>query len=711
MIYTSVPELFCRFRRNPAPRFPECWLILVRVSSGEPYPLGATFDGSGVNFSLFSSVARRVELCLFDEHRRETRCDLPEMTALCWHGYVPGLRAGQHYGFRVHGPWEPVSGVRCNPTKLLLDPYSRCIQGRLRWHEALFAHHFIDPEHSRNDLDSARYVPRSVVIDPTFDWENEKPLRTRWDMTVIYEAHLRGLTMCHPDIPAELQGTYLGLAHPAAINHLKTLGATAIELMPVQQFVHDLYLLEQGLRNYWGYNTIGFFAPHNEYSTCGGDAGQQVREFKQMVKALHSAGLEVILDVVYGHTAEGNHLGPVLSFKGIDNAAYYRLVQNDRFYYMDYTGTGNSLNMCQPNVLQLLMDSLRYWVTEMHVDGFRFDLASTLARGLHDVDRLSAFFDVIQQDPIVSQVKLIAEPWDVSDGGYQLGNFPPLWSEWNGRFRDCVRDYWRGADHALNEFAYRISGSPDLYETAGRLPSASINFVTSHDGFTLEDLVCYNEKHNDANGESNSDGENDNRSWNCGAEGPTPDNAINQLRSRQKRNLLTTVLLSQGVPMLLAGDEIGRTQGGNNNAYCQDSETSWMDWQHADYDFFAFVARVVTLRREHPVFRRRFYCSGTGWYRNDGLAMRPADWTTGYAKALGMFLSGAGADEADDDFYAAFNAHFESLRFNLPAGLQRDWTAVLDTANPHGEPPSQEFPNGATLCVAARSILLLRALR
>jgi len=693
----------------------------VRISSGKPYPLGATLDGSGVNFSLFSGVADRVELCLFDELGHETRRDLPEMTALCWHGYVPGLRAGQPYGFRVHGPWEPDSGLRCNSSKLLLDPYARCIQGRLRWHEALFAHHFVDPLHSRNDLDSARYVPRSVVTDPAFDWENEKPLRTQWDMTVIYEAHVKGLTVRHPGIPPERRGTYLGLAHPAAINHLKTLGVTAIELMPVHQFAHDLYLLKRGLHNYWGYNTIGFFAPHSEYSTRGGHAGQQVEEFKQMVKALHAAGIEVILDVVYGHTAEGNHLGPVLSFKGIDNPAYYRLVQDNRFYYMDYTGTGNSLNTRHPNVLQLLMDSLRYWITEMHVDGFRFDLASTLARGVHDVDRLSAFFDVIQQDPVVSQVKLIAEPWDLSDGGYQVGNFPPLWSEWNGKFRDCVRDYWRGTDRTLKEFAHRISGSPDLYETDGRRPWASINFVTSHDGFTLEDLVCYNEKHNDANGESNSDGENDNRSWNCGAEGPTPDSAIRQLRARQKRNLLTTVLLSQGVPMLLAGDEIGRTQGGNNNAYCQDSETSWLDWDHADQDLFAFVARVVTLRRQHPVFRRRRFfsrfglhwdqCRGTRWYRNDGLAMRSADWITGYAKALGMFLGGSTAGDADDDFYVAFNAHFEPLKFTLPVELHRAWTAVLDTANCHGEPSLEDFPNGAMFSVDARSILLLRRSR
>src|SRR5215510_12141851 len=539
------------------------------IRSGKPFPLGATYDGSGVNFALFSSIAQRVELCLFDDEGEETRHELPEMTALCWHGYVPDLRPGQRYGFRVHGPWEPASGLRCNSSKLLLDPYARCIQGQVHWNEAVFAHHLFRPQNSRNDLDSAPYVPRSVVTDPRFDWHDEQRLQTPWDMTVIYEAHVKGLTMRHPDVPVELRGTYLGLAHPSVISHFKKLGVTAIELMPVHQFVHDMHLLERGLRNYWGYNTIGFFSPHNEYSSAAGPC-HQVREFKLMVKALHEAGLEVILDVVYGHTPEGNHLGPVLSFKGIDNSAYYRLVENNRFYYMDYTGTGNSLNTRHPYVLQLMMDSLRYWVTEMHVDGFRFDLASTLARGIHDVDRLCAFFDVIQQDPVVSQVKLIAEPWDVSDDGYQVENFPPLWSEWNGKFRDCVRDYWRGSDGMLSDLSLRLSGSPDLYQVDRRRPSASINFVTCHDGFTLADLVSYNEKHNESNGESNRDGENNNRSWNCGEEGITCDPAIRTLRARQKRNLLTTLFISQGVPMLLAGDELGRTQSGNNNAYCQD---------------------------------------------------------------------------------------------------------------------------------------------
>jgi isoamylase len=679
--------------------------VFVQPSSGKPYPLGATFDGAGVNFSLFSSVAHRVELCLFDDAGRETRYDLPEMTALCWHGYFPGLQPGQKYGFRVHGPWEPAAGLRCNPSKLLLDPYAKCIQGQVRWDEAVFAHHFMVSQGSRNDLDSAKFVPRSVVIDTRFDWGIDRPPHTPWESTVIYELHVKGFTLKHPSVPQEVRGTYLGLAHPAVISYFKTLGVTAIELMPVHQFVQDMYLLEQGLRNYWGYNTIGFFAPHNEYSSSG-EMGEQVREFKFMVKALHEAGLEVILDVVYGHTAEGNHVGPTLSFKGIDNAAYYRLDEDNRFHYRDYTGTGNSLNMRHPHVLQLMMDSLRYWVSEMHVDGFRFDLASTLARGVHDVDRLSAFFDVIQQDPIVSQVKLIAEPWDVSDGGYQLGNFPPLWSEWNGKFRDCVRDYWRGCDGMLNDLSFRIAGSPDLYEMDRRSPSASINFVTAHDGFTLQDLVSYNDKHNCPNGESNADGENNNRSWNCDIEGPTTDENINRLRLQQKRNFLITLLLSQGVPMLLAGDELGRTQDGNNNAYCQDNETSWVDWEHADYDFCAFAMKIIALRTEHPVFRgRHFNWHAMSWYRNDGQRMIAGDWNTGYAKAIGMFLSGSNADVPDSDFYVGFNAHSEPLQFTIPGELGRSWRVVIDTANHPVE--LVDPPDGTTFSIAAHSILVL----
>jgi isoamylase len=546
----------------------------MRVLPGQPFPLGATFDGIGTNFSVFSESADGVELCLFDEEGDEIRVELPEVTAFCWHGYLPNIGIGQRYGFRVHGPWAPERGHRFNPSKLLLDPYAKAIEGQVSWNEAVFPYRFDAPDSSRNDSDSAPYMPKSVVVIPYFDWGNDRHPRTPWHETIIYETHVIGLTRNHPAIPSELRGTYAGLAHPAMVEYLKNLGVTAVELLPVHQFIHDAHLLEKGLRNYWGYNSIGYFAPHNEYSSMG-QLGQQVQEFRQMVKLLHQADIEVILDVVYNHTAEGNHLGPMLCFKGLDNAAYYRLVADDPRYYMDYTGTGNSLNMRHPHVLQLIMDSLHYWVEEIHVDGFRFDLASTLARELHDVDRLSAFFDLIHQGPIVNQAKLIAEPWDVGEGGYQVGNFPPLWSEWNGKYRDTVRDYWRGIDQTLGEFAYRFTGSSDLYETTGRRPFASVNFITAHDGFTLRDLVSYNNKHNEANGEENRDGESHNRSWNCGAEGPTDDPEVNILRAQQQRNFLTTLFLSQGIPMLLGGDEIGRTQRGNNNAYCQDNEISW----------------------------------------------------------------------------------------------------------------------------------------
>ncbi len=676
--------------------------------SGKPYPLGATYDGSGVNFSLFSSIADRVELCLFDEMGRETRYDLPDMTALCWHGYVPGLQPGQKYGFRVHGPWAPAAGLLCNPSKLLLDPYAKCIQGQVEWTEAVFPRYFTGSSGIRNNLDSAPYVPRSVVVDPQFDWGDDRRPHIPWDMTVIYEVHVKGFTMKHPDVPPEFRGTYCGLAHPAVLSYLKVLGVTTIELLPVQHFVHDMHLLERGLSNYWGYNTIGFFAPHSGYSTYENDSTSQVQEFKIMVKAFHQAGLEVILDVAYGHTAEGNHLGPVLSFKGIDNTAYYRLDEKNPFYYKDYTGTGNSLNMRHPHVLQLVMDSLRYLVTEMHVDGFRFDLASTLARGLHEVDRLSAFFDVVQQDPIVSQVKLIAEPWDACDGGYQVGHFPALWSEWNGKFRDGVRDYWRGGDGNLAEFCFRLSGSPDLYQMDRRRPSASINYVTCHDGFTLADVVSYNQKHNAINGESNCDGENNNRSWNCGAEGITSDEIINSLRLRQRYNLLATLMLSQGVPMLLAGDEIGRTQGGNNNPYCQDNEISWMNWEQADYDIFSYVEKMIALRREHPVFRRRhFICDKISWYRNDGQRMNGDDWNTSWAKAIGMFIDGSCADDPDDNFYIAFNAHWETVQFTIPRELGRFWVLVVDTACRRVQPLMQ--PKGTiTFCAAAHSLLVAR---
>jgi isoamylase len=665
----------------------------MKIRPGHAYPLGATYDGAGVNFALFSEVAERVELCLFDADGNESRADLPEVTSYCWHGYVPGLHPGQQYGFRVHGPWAPGDGHRCNPQKLLLDPYAKAVTGAVRWNEAVFGHR-LEALDERDDRDSAPFVPRSLVVNPFFDWADDRQPKTPANLSVIYEAHVRGLTKIHPEVPPELRGTYAGLAHPAVIDHLRHLGITAIELMPVHHFVHDWHLGQKGLSNYWGYNSIAYLAPHSEYASQGPLGA--VQEFKQMVRALHAAGIEVILDVVYNHTAEGNHQGPTLSLKGIDNAAYYRLA-NDRRYYMDYTGTGNSLSMRHPQVLQLVMDSLRYWVLEMHVDGFRFDLAATLARGLHEVDRLSAFFDLIHQDPVVGQVKLIAEPWDVGEGGYQVGNFPPQWAEWNGKYRDCVRDFWRGTDQALGEFAHRLSGSPDLYETTGRRPFASINFVTAHDGFTLHDLVSYNDKHNEANGEENRDGDGHNRSWNCGAEGDTDDPEVNALRARQKRNFLATLLVSQGIPMLVAGDELGRTQRGNNNAYCQDTPISWVDWESADRELIETTAGLIALRRTHPVFRRRRFFLGRsihghsvtdiGWYRPDGQAMSDDDWNVGFAKSLGVYLNGAelgGNDElgeplADDSFFLAFNAHYEPVPFTIPASLGGAWTKLFDT--------------------------------
>ena len=607
---SAEPEIHVSVTR-PVPAPPH-----VRVNHGAPNPLGATWDGSGTNFALFSEVAERVELCLFDEADdgsgtlTETRLDLTEVDGFVWHGYLPSVAPGQRYGYRVHGPYSPAEGHRCNPHKLLLDPYAKAIEGDVRWDESLFDYQFAKPT-KLSTADSAPHMPKNVVINPFFDWGNDPAPRIPYHETVIYEAHVRGLTMLHPDIPQQQRGTYAGIAHPAVIAHLQRLGVTALELMPVHQFVTDSHLNEKGLSNYWGYNTIGFFAPHNGYSASG-SRGQQVQEFKTMVRALHQAGIEVILDVVYNHTAEGNHLGPTLSFRGIDNAAYYRLSDADRRYYMDTTGTGNSLLMRHPHVLQMIMDSLRYWVIDMHVDGFRFDLAATLARQFHEVDRLSAFFDLVQQDPVVSQVKLIAEPWDVGEGGYQVGNFPPLWTEWNGKYRDTIRDFWRGQPATLPEFASRLTGSSDLYATSGRRPVASVNFVTCHDGFTLTDLVSYNHKHNEANGEENRDGADDNRSWNCGVEGPTDDKAILALRARQKRNFLATLLLSQGVPMLLAGDEMGRTQRGNNDAYCQDNEISWVDWNlaAADQELLRFTETLATLRRDHPVFRRRRFFRG-----------------------------------------------------------------------------------------------------
>ncbi len=693
----------------------------MRVWPGSPYPLGASYDGTGTNFSLFSEVAEKVELCLFEENGTETRVNVQEVTGYCWHAYLPDVGPGQRYGFRVHGPWNPGEGDRCCAAKLLLDPYSKAIDGPVRWNEAVFTYHFSDPNGALNNADSAPYMPKSVVISPFFDWGTDHLPHIAWNETVVYEAHVKGFSMLHPDIPERIRGTYEALSHPVALKHFAHLGVTAVELQPVHHFVHDAHLLEKGLRNYWGYNSIGYLAVHNEYAV-GNQVGRQVQEFKQMVKTLHQEGIEVILDVVYNHTAEGNHLGPTLCFKGIDNAAYYRLVQNDRQYYKDYTGTGNSLNMRHPHVLQLIMDSLRYWVTEMHVDGFRFDLAATLARELHDVDRLSAFFDLIQQDPIAGQVKLIAEPWDVGEGGYQVGNFPPAWSEWNGRYRDTIRDYWRGEGAALGDFAYRLTGSPDLYETTGRRPYASVNFVTAHDGFTLRDLVSYNEKHNEANGEGNRDGESHNRSWNCGVEGPTDDPNVNQLRGQQQRNFLSTLLLSQGIPMILGGDEMGRTQYGNNNAYCQDNQISWYKWEEKDQDLVDFVSEVVRLRKEHPALHRRRWFHGRpihgvadiAWLKPSGEEMTDQDWTQGpISKSLGMYLNGHAlnyTDErgeliVDDTFLLFFNAHHEPLNFTFPPeSWGKRWERVLDTTKVTVKPGSRRYKPKEKVRVEGRSM-------
>ena len=700
----------------------------MQIWPGKPYPLGATFDGSGTNFSLFSELAERVELCLFDDHNHETRVDLPESTALCWHGYLPNVRPGQRYGFRVHGPWAPENGQWCNPSKVLLDPYAKAVDGLWEWSDAIYPYHFSDPETSKNDLDDAAFVATSVVINPFFDWGNDRQPNTPWHRTVVYETHVKGFSRTHPNIPEELRGTYAGLAHPVSIEYLQNLRITAVELLPVHQFVQDSALVDRGLRNYWGYNSIGYLAPHNEYAA--GQRGEQVPEFKNLVKTLHAAGIEVILDVVYNHTAEGNHLGPMLSFKGIDNPAYYRVMPDNRRYYMDYTGTGNTLNMRHPHVLQLIMDSLRYWVLEMHVDGFRFDLAATLARELHDVDRLSSFFDLIQQDPVVSQVKLIAEPWDIGEGGYQVGNFPPLWSEWNGMYRDTVRDLWRGTDQTLAEFGFRFTGSSDLYQGTARRPNASINFITAHDGFTLSDLVSYNDKHNEANGEDNRDGENYNRSWNCGEEGPSDNPEVLDLRRRQKRNFLTTLFISQGVPMLLGGDEIGRTQLGNNNAYCQDNELAWYDWAHADTELLQFTRRLIAFRHRHPVFCRRRWFQGRlihgsevsdiGWFTPAGVEMSEDDWRAGFAKSLGVFLNGRGIQSlsergepvTDDSFYVMFNSHHEPLEFTLPAQRWGEqWTLILNTADEKDllaeQEPGPAIEAGERILVQSSCVVLL----
>ncbi len=667
----------------------------MEVWPGTPYPLGASYDGAGTNFALFSEVAEAVELCLLDGDGTETRIPMAERHALVWHAYLPRVGPGQRYGFRVHGPYEPAAGRRCDPSKLLLDPYAKAVEGEVDWSPASFSYDFDDPS-ARNTDDSAPHAMKSVVTNPYFDWQDDRPPRHPYHETVVYEAHVRGLTMTHPDVPEEIRGTYAALAHPAIIEHLTGLGVTAVELMPVHQFVQDSHLVDKGLANYWGYNTIGFFAPHNAYSSAG-QRGQQVLEFKAMVRELHRADIEVILDVVYNHTAEGNHLGPTLAFRGIDNQSYYRLVDDAPEHYYDTTGTGNTLLMRSPHVLQLIMDSLRYWVLEMHVDGFRFDLAASLARQFHEVDRLSAFFDLVQQDPVVSQVKLIAEPWDVGPGGYQVGNFPPRWTEWNGKYRDTLRDFWRGEPSTLGELAARLSGSSDLYESDGRAPYASINFVTAHDGFTLRDLVSYNDKHNEANGEGGQDGENHNRSWNCGVEGETDDPEVLALRGRQQRNLLASMLLSQGVPMLLHGDELGRTQQGNNNAYCQDNDLSWIDWDGIDENLLEFTRRLIALRTSHPVFRRRRYFTGAtdesgvpdiAWLRADGHPMGADDWDRAEVRALGVLLNGQAITEAgprgehidDGTFLLLLNQSTETVEFALPDGkLAAAWTPVLDT--------------------------------
>ncbi|NNH72105.1 glycogen debranching protein GlgX [Nocardia uniformis] len=701
--------------QTPAP--PD--LTPLGVWPGTAYPLGATYDGVGTNFSMFSEVAERVELCLIDPDNREQRIPLDEVDGYVWHAYIPTVAPGQRYGFRVHGPFEPERGLRCDPSKLLLDPYGKAFDGHFGSDSAPYI----------PGVDSLGHTMTSVVINPYFDWADDRAPKRPYHETVIYEAHVKGMTITHPDVPPELRGTYAGMAHPAIIEHLRDLGVTAVELMPVHQFLQDRLLLDRGLRNYWGYNSFGYLAPHHEYA-ANPAPGAAVTEFKAMVRDLHTAGIEVILDVVYNHTAEGNEFGPTICFRGIDNAAYYRLTDDDPRHYMDYTGTGNSLNVRHPHTLQLIMDSLRYWILDMHVDGFRFDLAATLARELHDVDRLSTFFDLVHQDPVVSQVKLIAEPWDVGEGGYQVGNFPVRWTEWNGKYRDTVRDYWRGQPATLGEFASRLTGSSDLYETTGRRPGASINFVTAHDGFTLADLVSYNEKHNAANGEDNRDGETYNRSWNCGAEGPTDDPAIRALRARQQRNLLATLLLSQGTPMLLHGDEMGRSQRGNNNTYCQDSELSWMDWSlmHTNADLLDFTRRAVALRTRHPVFRRRRFFDGRpsaapdhpgdiAWFTPEGEEMTAADWDNGFGRSLAVFLNGTAIAEpgprgeriTDDSFLLCFNAHDADLNFTLPdSDHGSEWTVALDCSTPTGAAPDRAYHAMSTIEVSARCLLVLR---
>ena len=695
---------------------------------GKAFPLGASWDGTGTNFAIYSENATAVTLCLFDhtnDSQETTSVKLTERTDYVWHVYLPGVGPGQLYGYRIDGPYEPEAGHRFNRHKVLIDPYAKALSGTINWHPSLFGYQFggEDADLTINTEDNAAYIPKSVVIDPAFDWEDDKKPDIPFYKSIIYETHVKGFTQRHPDIPEELRGTYGAIAHPATIKYLKDLGITAIELLPVHAFVTDQMLEEKGLANYWGYNTIGYFAPDTRYSRSN-EHGEAVNEFKHMVKELHRAGIEVILDVVYNHTAEGNQNGPTLSFRGVDNAYYYRLTEANRRYYMDYTGTGNTLNTVNPGVLRLIMDSLRYWILEMHVDGFRFDLASTLARGLHEVKRLGSFFDIIHQDPVISQVKLIAEPWDVGEGGYQVGNFPPGWAEWNGKYRDCMRDFWRGEESMLGEFAERLTGSSDLYADDGRRPTASINFITAHDGFTLRDLVSYNEKHNEANGEDNRDGESHNRGWNCGTEGETNDEGVSALRRKQQRNFLTTLFLSQGVPMLVAGDEIGRTQGGNNNAYCQDNEVSWLNWSGADRELLAFTQRLIRLRTEHPAFRRRRWFIGRkihgtdaediAWFNPDGSFMEDDHWNTDFAKSLIVYINGLaiptpdeqGQKILDDHFLLLFNASESPLDFCLPPEKYGNgWQKVVDTAKDADDTTS--YDAGATVNVDSRSMIVM----
>lgn len=702
----------------------------TEVYPGSPFPLGATCDEGGVNFALYSENATGVDLCLFDEVRKDiepVKIRMRERSHNVWHCYIPDLKPGQLYGYRVYGPYEPHNGHRFNPHKLLIDPYAKAISGTINWDNSLFGYEVGSPQEdlSFSEDDSAPFIPKSVVVESYFDWAGDKEPNIPYHKTIIYETHVKGLTILHKDIPENIRGTFAGLAHPVMINYLKELGITAVELMPIHHFVADRHLVEKGLTNYWGYNTIGFFAPDVRYSSSG-VMGEQVTEFKNMVKELHKAGIEVIMDVVYNHTAEGNQMGPTLSFRGIDNAAYYRLT-DDKRYYMDYTGTGNTLNAMMPHVLRLIMDSLRYWVTEMHVDGFRFDLAATLARELHAVDRLGSFFDIIHQDPIISQVKLIAEPWDIGEGGYQVGKFPPEWAEWNGKYRDCIRDYWRGAESMLGEFAQRLTGSPDLYQNDYRRPTASINFITAHDGFTLNDLVSYNEKHNEANGENNQDGESHNRSWNCGAEGPTDDVVVNELREQQKRNFIATLFLSQGVPMIVAGDEISRTQNGNNNAYCQDNEISWIDWEKADKSLLDFTKKIIAFYKAHPVFTRKGWFQGQpikgvgvediAWFSPDAVEMTEENWNNDFAKSLAVYMNGLGVHSVgpkgeritDDSFYMIFNAYHDPLTFKLPPAKYGEyWIKVLDTHENFVSEDGERCKAGDNIKVDGRSIIVLK---